>query len=265
MPMVGYDQQRDPPFEPRQYGGPGGPNMQNVVYATIEEPLTMTVVVPERATAGMKMRCTVPDGQELRLTVPEGVPPGSVMTLTQDPETKQWKCMAEPADDPFPPEMPEAQNSLYESGGIPMPRPPSTAPGPPVRHHLTSHKQALEPIGTWGSSTTAGSSATGGPTLTGIRRNINTAGSRMMPTYAQPMPVNLSYVPTPDPMPNNMMGAPGQGPHINSGPMPQVLAGTQFAGQGMVGPPSTLASDPSFFNPPRQQPTNGLPQEQRPS
>merc|ERR1712137_901965 len=65
---------------------------------TQEDALVMTTVVPELAVAGTKLRCTAPDGQELRLTVPEGVPPGSVMTLTLDPVSRQWKCMAEPID-----------------------------------------------------------------------------------------------------------------------------------------------------------------------
>merc|ERR1719240_2504514 len=61
------------------------------------------------------------------------------------------------------------------------------------------------------------------------------------------------------------MGAPGQGMLLNRGPMPQVLAGMTYQHQGMAGPPASLASDPTLFNPPRQQPTIGLPQEQRPS
>lgn len=143
-----------------------------------------------------------------------------------------------------------------------MPRPPSTAPGPPVRHHSLSQKQALKPSRTSKSLTATGSSTRGGPRPTSICRNRKSAGSGMMPTYAQSMPVNLSYVPTPDPMPINM-GAPGQGPCIDSGPIPQLLAGTQYAGQGIVGPPASLASDPSFFNPPRHLPINGLHQEHR--
>merc|ERR1719410_2284369 len=63
--------------------------------AVHEEPLKVSMVVPEGALPGTKLQYAAPDGQELRLTVPDGVPPGSLMTLTQDPVTKQWKCMAE--------------------------------------------------------------------------------------------------------------------------------------------------------------------------
>mmetsp|Transcript_37898 Transcript_37898/g.85462 ORF Transcript_37898/g.85462 Transcript_37898/m.85462 type:complete len:514 (-) Transcript_37898:68-1609(-) len=66
----------------------------------VEEPVRVSMVVPEGAMPGTKLQYSAPDGQELRLTVPEGVPPGSVMTLTQDPVTGQWKCMAEPVEDP---------------------------------------------------------------------------------------------------------------------------------------------------------------------
>jgi len=65
-----------------------------------EEPLVVTIVVPDDATPGTKLECTAPDGQELCLTVPPNVPPGSVMTLTQDLVSRQWRCVAEPADGP---------------------------------------------------------------------------------------------------------------------------------------------------------------------
>lgn len=68
---------------------------------TMEAPATITTVVPEGAVPGTKIYCCAPDGQQLRLTVPSSVPPGSMMTLTQDMTTRQWKCVAdveEPAD-----------------------------------------------------------------------------------------------------------------------------------------------------------------------
>ncbi|CAJ1394341.1 unnamed protein product [Effrenium voratum] len=97
----------------------------------------ITLTVPAIAQPGMKLQYRTPDGQELRLTVPEGVPPGSVLTLTQDPATKQWKCMAEPADEPpdfpYPSQAPQAP--------VAYPAQPSTLPmaqaypaqGPPQR------------------------------------------------------------------------------------------------------------------------------------
>jgi len=270
--MVGYDEQVDPPYELQQYSQDAY-NMQNVYYDEDtqngqEEPC-MTLIVPERAEAGMKLRCTTPDGQELRLTVPEGVAPGSIMTLTQDLETKQWTCMAEPIDDPLPPGMlPEEQNTPHEFAGVPsrMPLPPSTEPGQPVRNSLTPQLIG----GTWPSAGMTGpcmpAPNTAGPRFTGIRRKGNMTGSQMGPTYAQPMPVNLSYVPTPAQMQMNMTGAPSrQGLPMNSGPMPQAVAGTPFQHQGMMPPPAAFAGDPAMFNPARQQPTIGLPQEQRAS
>jgi len=63
------------------------------------EPLVITIVVPDEAVAGTKLVYSAPDGQELSLTVPPNVPPGSLMTLTQDPATRVWRCVAEEALD----------------------------------------------------------------------------------------------------------------------------------------------------------------------
>jgi len=54
------------------------------VYNERQEPLVITIVVPEEAMPGTKLEYTAPDGQELSLTVPPNVPPGSLMTLTQE-------------------------------------------------------------------------------------------------------------------------------------------------------------------------------------
>lgn len=224
-----------------------------------EDLLNMTVVVPEGAQPGMKLCCMAPDGQKLRLTVPEGVPPGSIMSLTQDPATKQWKCMAEPPDD-FPPEMlMEAQTFPHEGRPQPPPTQPALPSTLPVRNPAAPQRHSTDPGGTWPTAGMAGPCMAGAMT-TSIRRNPGTTGSSMLPTYAQPMPVNLSYVPAPGPLQMNMMGAPGQGMPMNPGPMPQVLAG--MSRQAMTSPPATLASDPASFNPPRQQPTVGLSQGQ---
>lgn len=117
------------------------------------EPLQLTVIVPEGAVAGVKLACIAPNGQELRLTLPTGVPVGSVMTLTQDPETKAWSCMADPAEAPRQPntvpQQPSCSAALGSSvstgaaapagaltgpAGSPLvansPAPPAAAPGP---------------------------------------------------------------------------------------------------------------------------------------
>lgn len=72
------------------------------VYNEAPEPLVITIVVPDEAAAGNKLVYAAPDGQELSLTVPPNVPPGSLMTLTQDPVTRVWRCVAEEALDSGP-------------------------------------------------------------------------------------------------------------------------------------------------------------------
>ncbi len=42
-------------------------------------------------------------GEELRLTVPKGVPPGSTLTLAKDPETMAWKCKLHRHSEALPP------------------------------------------------------------------------------------------------------------------------------------------------------------------
>jgi len=135
------------------------------------EPNTETFVVPEGATPGTKLMYNAPDGQELRLTVPDGVPPGSVMTLTQDPVTKQWKCMAEPPELPAAdPEPPQAQ------GPVSYAAPPAVSSYlPPQYHPIMAH-----------------------PSQAGL----------MMPQAH--MPVNLSYVPPPMAQPPMAHLAPSQ-------------------------------------------------------
>jgi len=53
------------------------------------------VTVPPGATAGSSVPHVLPDGRELDITVPEGVPPGSLLVMTQDPCTKAWSCACE--------------------------------------------------------------------------------------------------------------------------------------------------------------------------
>ena len=60
----------------------------------VAEPLVITMTVPPGAVPGTKLLCSAPGGQKLRLTVPRGMPAGSVMTLAHDPVTKAWECVA---------------------------------------------------------------------------------------------------------------------------------------------------------------------------
>lgn len=57
----------------------------------------VSIVVPPSATPGTVLEQIMPDGQELSLRVPEGVYPGSVLTLVWDPTTGSWSCTADPA------------------------------------------------------------------------------------------------------------------------------------------------------------------------
>lgn len=59
-------------------------------------PPTASVVVPPDAVPGSMLSCTTPDGRQLDIAVPEGVPPGWVLTLTKDEATGSWKCEAAP-------------------------------------------------------------------------------------------------------------------------------------------------------------------------
>lgn len=139
----------------------------------VQAPLVGSIIVPEGFVAGMKLQYTASDGQELRLTVPEGVPPGSVMTLTQDPFTKQWKCMASPAE-------PSAENPSAVSMG-----PVATA------ERVTTYVAGHPPM-----VTTYGSQS-------------QFRGHH----FHHVMPVNLSYVPPPGAagMTCGAARAPGQG------------------------------------------------------
>lgn len=130
-----------------------------------EEPLTVTMAVPEGAGPGTKLQYKAPDGQELRLTVPEGVPPGSVLTLKQDPRTKAWKCMAEPAD----PEPEQPQFIQHEGMGSGL------AYGLPPHHaQYLGHP----------------------PIMPGYPGQVHAL-------VRAPLPVNLSFVPAPAPVPAN--------------------------------------------------------------
>jgi len=207
------------------------------VPAMEEEPMTVTLVVPEGATPGTKLQHTAPDGQELRLTVPDGVPAGSVMTLTQDPVTKGWKCMAEPSEPAAPP-----APAPYE------PPPAATGPyaGPQTTERVVSY--AAVPTGAPPQITTylPGQAPTvrtmvGGPPGPGMFRGH------------QIMPVNLSYVPPPNHTSSVAM-APGQ---VTAGILPAHFNPPRQ--DPMMPPGMILGQRPSYTPPPV------MVMEQRPS
>lgn len=279
----GYSQYGAPQYPMQQDAGP----MQNGVYQQQEyygheeyyedanEPLVVSLVVPEGVAPGAKLQYDAPDGQELRLTVPPGVPPGSVMTLTQDPVTKQWKCMAEPADgqEGMPPPQQQEQPP-YEDNHAQQHYHPSASPYTiPASHDRSIAAQPMPqaraaPIPQQASTITTYAAAQ-------APRIVSKS------TVVQPLPVNLSYVPPPAAASTSMQMAPGQvilagqqRPSYTPPPVSIVdrpsytpLPQGMQAGQPMpMAAPATLASDPSQFNPPRQIPymvQDGL--EQRPS
>jgi len=63
-----------------------------------EAPVSFTIVVPEGAAPGTELTHTTPDGKELCLAVPPGVPPGSRLVMTLDPVTERWGCVVESPD-----------------------------------------------------------------------------------------------------------------------------------------------------------------------
>lgn len=183
-------------------GGAMEPGIVNGYHeAPFEEPLRIEIVVPEGALPGHKLTCKTPDNQELRLTVPEGVPPGSIMNLTQDPVTKAWKCMAEPADSPEEYEQPP----VYEA--------PDTMPI--VRRYEAPQSYAPPPVGIpqgiYSGTNPGGTAATyydGRPPPL-VTTYATVPQQHQQQPYQQPisipsrslvghqMPVNLSYVPQP--------------------------------------------------------------------
>jgi len=275
---------------PQQYANDGYYMQQpDVGYAqqqpVEEEPVKVSMVVPEGAAPGMKLTYSAPDGQELRLTVPDGVPAGSVMTLTQDPVTKAWRCMAEPADGDPQPQQQQAPHQQYEAHEPlqqqqqyeppqQQQRSPQVYSAPPAQqqaperqdarviHHGAASAAAMQgaqlntqmpPIQYHGASASTATYPTGqAPTV--ISRTSYSHGM-------QPMPVNLSYVPPPA-----------------VGGMPMMQAGASLAmqpGQAVprvttysAPPAPSMSMDPAQFNPPRQMP-QGFHQdgmyEQRPS
>jgi len=122
------------------------------------QPLMFTIRVPDGAVPGMKLHHVAPDGQDLRLTVPESVPPGSQMILTLDNATRKWKCIAEPLDS-----APQAQAAQLQAA-----QPPFAVPGEPRAPQAPAPQLAGQ-----------------APTMsTFVRQDA-----------ARQMPVNLSYVP----------------------------------------------------------------------
>eukprot|EP00747_Dinoflagellata_sp_TGD_P103014 gnl/TRDRNA2_/TRDRNA2_168831_c2_seq2.p1 gnl/TRDRNA2_/TRDRNA2_168831_c2~~gnl/TRDRNA2_/TRDRNA2_168831_c2_seq2.p1 ORF type:complete len:402 (+),score=68.89 gnl/TRDRNA2_/TRDRNA2_168831_c2_seq2:79-1284(+) len=256
MPQAHYAQ------EPQYYDNA----MPEVTHhnAQPEEPQEqkMTMVVPDGATPGTKLSCTAPDGQELRLTVPDGVPPGSVMTLTQDPASKAWKCMAEPVD-PDPPPAYQHQPPPQPTYSQPPPQATYSAPSQPAPAPAPEpHRHYVQPGQPQHRAVTGTVSYHGAMPRPSYQQDPMSATTTRQVVYsaAQPMPVNLSYVPPP----TMQVGGPPQ--HILPGQQIIRGAGVDSSVRQVYGgpPPASLTSDPSLFNPPRQMPY-GMPQEQRPS
>jgi len=198
-----------------------------------EEPPVIELYVPDDALPGTKLEWIAPDGQELRLTVPEGVPPGSLMTLSQDPATGKWKCMAEPGEPEEHLVLPSVRGggATYEtSPGYTVPAtdyavsPGLVAEAPPVTRYRTSHP---------------------GTSVSSAARPV-TAGR----------PVNHSYMP-------------GQGDHVYTPPVlvatpmrpsytppPVVHTVTRAPSYTPPGGSSALIRPPSYVPPPTvQQPS----------
>jgi hypothetical protein len=196
-----------------------------------EEPLKVSVVVPKGALPGTKLPCATPDGQELRLTVPDGVPPGSLMILTQDSVTKQWNCMAEPVESPVPSEMQPHQQQRLSYAAQPA---RYSAPAPSERVVGGAYVNQTTPVVTY---------KPGGQVTTTTTPFVTHMVPRVLNHH--PLPVNLSYVPPPSAQ--------------------QAVA--MMPSQVVVGQPGVLPVNPSQFNPPRQVPDYpvGEYMEQRPS
>lgn len=107
------------------------------VFAPEASSLSFSVTVPANASPGDDLPCTTPDGRELNLVVPDGVLPGSILTLTQDPDTGKWSCSAEgcpnPAEDPSASlTKPEADGSISFTIVVPD----DAVPGAPLQHEM---------------------------------------------------------------------------------------------------------------------------------
>jgi len=119
------------------------PSQEEERLVEVQAEFTVTLTVPDNATPGTKLQYKAPDGQELRLTVPEGVPPGSIMSLTQDPVSKQWKCMAEPADPP--PEQQRHEQPVMQAQAM-APGPCSSMPSAAMASHLHMRQAFPSPV-----------------------------------------------------------------------------------------------------------------------
>jgi len=149
-----------------------------------EEPLVVSLVVPDEAGPGTKLQYTAPDGQELRLSVPDGVPPGSLMTLFQDPVTKMWRCEAEPPEDDGEEPYEEQSGTMHIGGTYPA---PSTAA---IANYTAPAQQSPGPA-------MAFASPAGRLIPTGAPSTTVTTVTRQVVGHGHPKAVNLSYVPPP--------------------------------------------------------------------
>merc|ERR1719502_949833 len=135
------------------------------------------------------------------------------MTLTLDPVSKQWRCMAESLASPdLQSEVPEMSPTSHDekladvsptAAPVVSEQPASQTAVPPEQIPLQQYTPI--PCGISGQNFTMVSRGSGAliGKPTEVRRNpIPTgapAGGRLMQNYASSMPVNISYVPTPAP------------------------------------------------------------------
>ena len=78
--------------EPKPKGDAHEARAFQVMARVLGEDGQFCLTVPESAQPGNKLQRRMADGQELVLTMRKAVPPGSLLTLTQNLLTKAWKC-----------------------------------------------------------------------------------------------------------------------------------------------------------------------------
>mmetsp|Transcript_15559 Transcript_15559/g.34624 ORF Transcript_15559/g.34624 Transcript_15559/m.34624 type:complete len:548 (-) Transcript_15559:58-1701(-) len=247
------------------------PHEEAQVQAEEEEPLRVSMVVPEGATPGTKLQYAAPDGQELRLTVPEGVPPGSIMNLTQDPITKQWKCMAEPVDAPEadrgPAPDPHMERVTYTQGAstiasYPAGQVPMHVPRTYVQQPTSVNLSYVPPPVAGNASLTMAPGQVLGPSGLAMdparfnppRQMPGYPGGETMldqrPSYTPPPVTVMGQRPSYTPLPGETMGGPAMqmvlGPHGEMG----LMASTAAVQPQQLPPHVVLGQTPSYVPPP---------------
>mmetsp|Transcript_15560 Transcript_15560/g.34632 ORF Transcript_15560/g.34632 Transcript_15560/m.34632 type:complete len:548 (-) Transcript_15560:58-1701(-) len=236
----------------------------------VEEPVRVSMVVPEGAMPGTKLQYSAPDGQELRLTVPEGVPPGSVMTLTQDPVTGQWKCMAEPVEDPEDAQAaapaPPTEHPTYTPGAptiasYPAGHGPICVPRTYVQQPATVNLSYVPPPVSGNASLSMPGQVLGPAGLAMDPARFNPprqmpgypGGETMLdqrPSYTPPPVTVMGQRPSYTPLPGETMGGPAMqmvlGPHGEMG----LMASTAAVQPQQLPPHVVLGQTPSYVPPP---------------